>query len=345
MENAITTYDNHDMNVNAIQQLSFDQALDLPVFYSKIKEASLETIKEKTISALGIREIVESSQIEVAIKECRDCPDFIFELSDKGKKLLKDGKAEVVLHKNSNKYLPQIRDEESGKIIELFKGEKVNLTTKLVKVSNIIVNCANMISAADIAKKLCDVDQKMDQLLSLRKTDLISRLESNYNMAREISSCPYGNLDLISLRDLHKENMFLRSAWRRELEYNLSMMETPEKWNYLKKITTSQKALDNKLCEEISQLEGEIHLIEFSVIYDIVLTEMSGLGNVFREKTLFDEIQNLNSLKCHLQEKINLIDSNHIINKHNIKPILASLEQMGEKFQEFVPSQIAYADN
>lgn len=270
---------------NAIQELSFGQALVMSDFYSKIIDSSLENIRQETISSLGVRQFVESLQLSASIKQLKDSPDIIFELSNQGKKLLVDGKATFLYTRKKGEILPQIVGADDKKFIESFKGKKVDLGTKAAKLPMIIIAAAHMISAADLAKRLCTIDLKLEKVLSLRKSDLISRLESNYNLAREVtSSNELSSLDILTLRDLHKENMFLRSAWRREVEFNISEISTPDKSSLFDKTTTLQSTIDKKLCKEIKFLEDDIYLIEFSMIYDIVLTDLSGHGEVFRAK-------------------------------------------------------------
>lgn len=225
---------------SAIVHLPFQEALSLDLFYNEMYNSSLSNLKEDLIDNLGLREISSTYPITYSINKLSD-GKIIFSLSERGSKLLKTGKAELILETKSGKILPAIRDSKTKEFIEQFKGKAPEIGSKVANLTNAVVNVAHIISGADLAKQLKAVNKKLDYLLACRKIDQFSRLEANYNIAREIFSSTLNNVDKSEIRRLHQENMELRYIWRQEIEAKLSDIENPDNYNWFKKKNYSSK--------------------------------------------------------------------------------------------------------
>ncbi len=320
---------------SAIVKLSFQEALSLDLFYNEMYNSSLSNLKEDVLDNLGLREIISSYPITYSLNKLSD-GKIIFSLTEKGNALLKSGKAELIFETQSNKLLPAIRDSKTKEFIEQFKGKAPDLSSKVVNLTNAVVNVAHIISGADLAKQLKAVNKKLDYLLACRKMDQFSRLEANYNTAREIFSSSLNKVDRTEIRRLHQENMELRYIWRQEIEAKLSDIENPENYNWFKKKITRQKTINKKISSGLSELENELSLIDFSITYDIALTSvLKDEKNYFLNKTLTEEIKRLSNLSTLLTEK-----ASYIKDKNGDSVVIPSskfLMDIANKYKTFIP--------
>ena len=334
-ENHLEKFKKYD---SAIVHLPFQEALSLELFYDEMYNTSLSNLKEDLIDNLGLREISSTYPVSYSINKLSD-GKIIFSLSEKGNKLLKTGKAELIFETESGKILPSIRDSRTKEFIEQFKGKAPEIGSKVANLTNAVVNVAHIISGADLAKQLKTVNKKLDYLLACRKIDQFSRLEANYNIAREIFSSTLNEIDKTEIRRLHQENMELRYIWRQEIEAKLSNIENPDNYSWVKKKITRQKTINKKIIFGLSELENELSLIDFSITYDIALTSVFDDGQkYFFQKTLPEEIKNLSSLSYLLIEKANNIKDKN--DNSEASPIASYLLEIANKYKGFLPEYI-----
>ena len=84
-----------------------------------------------------------------------------------------------------------------------------------------------MISAADLARTLKQVDQKLDLLLAYRRIDQAASLERIYTSARELLASPLDEIRRMEVWRLRGEMRQLRAAWRGEREHHLNEIKDP----------------------------------------------------------------------------------------------------------------------
>lgn len=322
------------LSYSPIVDLTYEDALIPDKFDKKLVENALVNLNMNFLFEFGTKDLSYINNITSSIKRLKN-GNIVWNLSDKGKKLLKSGKAELVFHNESGKLLPMIKDQRTGKFVEQFKGKMPNVGSKIANLSNVVVNVAHIIAGADISNKLKSVDKKVDLLIAGRRIDQMSRIESNYLLARELLSGPLSENDISTLKLLHKEIMELRSAWRQEIELKLSSIEDPNNIGWLKKMFTRQQTRDRKVISGICEFEKEIRLIGFSLSYDLALCQVIGNSNTFINITLPDEIIRLNRIKVLVEEKTNFISG--YSNDEIVRSVNDYFGYICEKYSTFIP--------
>lgn len=321
-----------------IKTLPYEDALNIQTFHKHLVNNALVNLNESFLMEFGGKDISYLNNISSSIKRYKN-GNIVWELSDKGKKLIKSGKAKIVYHTESGKLLPTIQDARTNQFMEQFKGKLPNVGSKIAKLSNIVVNTAHIISGADISKKLKVIDKKVDLLIAGRKIDQLSKIESNYNLARELLSEPLNQNDISTLKYLHKEIMELRSVWRQEIELKLTYLEDPHNINWVKKMFSKQKSRDQKVIQKICEFEKELRLIDFSIAYDLGLCQSIGNTNAFVYTSLPDEINRLNKIRFIVQEKAKFIREQSA--DDSVKSVISYFKYICEKYSGFVPLEIS----
>lgn len=318
-----------------IKDLSFEEALDIQAFGDSLVEKALDTLNENFLKEFGTKNLLYLDNISSSVKKIKN--GVVWEISDKGKKLIKTGKAELVFHNKSGKLLPAIKDAKTGRFIEQFKGKVPNVGFRIVKLSNVLVNCAHIISGANISKRIKILDKKVEYLIAGRKIDQLSKIETNYNLARELLFCPLNGNDISTLKLLHKDNLELRSVWRREMELKLDKIEDPNNIIWIKKLFSRQKTRDNKLKQSIieCEFEKEIRLIDFTIFFDLALCHAIGNSSAFINTSLSDEIKRLNKIGKILNKKKSYIKETS--KNDDVESVIKYLDYVNEKYSSFVP--------
>lgn len=329
-----------------ITDLSFEEALDIQTFDNSLVEKALVTLNENFLKEFGTKNLTYLDNISSSVKKIKD--GVVWEISDKGKKLIKTGKAKFILHKKTGNLLPVIQDAKTNKFIEQFKGRPLNMGSKLAKLSNVLVNCAHIISGADVSKKIKLLDKKVEYLIAGRKIDQLSKIEANYNLARELLFYSLNGNDISTLKLLHKDNLELRSVWRREMELKLDKIEDPNNISWIKKRFSRQKTRDKKAKQSIieCEFEKEIRLIDFTISFDLALCHAIGNSNAFINTSLSDEIKRLNEIGKILNKKKSYIKI--ISENDDVESVIKYLDYVNEKYSSFVPvddSQDMIEDN
>jgi hypothetical protein len=98
---------------------------------------------------------------------------------------------------------------------------------RLATISTAVIGAAHIISAADIAKRLKEVDEKINLLLAYRRIDQLAALERIYTSARELCAGAPSLDKQWELWRLRGELRELRIRWRRELNQKLGLIEDP----------------------------------------------------------------------------------------------------------------------
>lgn len=272
-----------------IEKYPFDKALYNQKLFDVIQETYISTLNNELLIIFDGHDLGNSTQLLDSIRILSD-RRIVMTFSKKGKKLLKMNKAEFVFDKNKN-LLPVIRDKKTKRIIEQMKETPAKHINKFSKIGNLIINTAHIISAADTAKKIKIIDEKMNFLIEGRKIDKIGELEAYYRLAQQILSKEIINIgEHIALLDIHKNLMKLRSIWRQEIEYKLENIEDPKNRNFFSRklgIAEYTKSTDKKIYETMSSFEFELALIDFSIFFDILISEKLGYKFIFEDDMKF----------------------------------------------------------
>jgi len=285
-------------------QISFDEAFSSNKIAERTADVSLNKLNSYLRKTLENRNISRGIQLVDSVRRAVDF-SIVWELSDKGKEMLKTGEAVFNVHKATGKLLPTIKNAENQRFVELLKGSGPDALSKVGQFSNVIVNAAHIISGADLIKQIRKIDKKVSLLLEGRRNDKIAKLEANYIFAQELLSNPVSIPERMLLLNLHRELIELRSAWRRDIDYQLNQINDPKKPYKWFDYKWRQNSKDKKLYEEISEFETELLCLYFAYIYDMALC-----AAINHPHTLQDEILQLKQTHNLLTVKAKFIDAN-----------------------------------
>jgi hypothetical protein len=180
----------------------------------------------------------------VSLAEQNDKLVIAYEFSRTGTTLPETGAAVIALHQESGKFLPMLRDANSGRLTEFAKGDPL----RPANAAALIKGLAHVVSGMDVLRHLKEVDRRLSVLAEGRKVDQLAEMETIYNRLCEIFSRENWmdrRSDLIASRD---QLFKLRATWRRELDQILdSAPETP----------------DTQAAESLAKLESFVFLPSF----------------------------------------------------------------------------------
>jgi hypothetical protein len=229
------------------------------------------------------------------------------------------------------KGLPFVRGK-TGQFREVMKGvgSGRKAVAGVAAATTIVVSAAHMISAADLARTLKQVDQKLDLLLAYRRIDQAASLERIYTSVRELLASPLDEVRRMEVWRLRGEMRQLRATWRGELEHHLTEIKDPSKDAWFDWLVTSKSSYDNQITEKISEGQLRLMLIEYSLRLDRVLATASDTWDV-SSVTLADELAAIDRVGALLKEKAGLISEL----KHHQKsaqPMIEYIETMVKNY-------------
>jgi hypothetical protein len=140
----------------------------------------------------------------------------------------------------------------------------------------VIVSAAHIISGADIARRLKQVEVKIDLLIAYRHIDQMAKLERIYGAAKESLALPLGSQERWELWHLRNELRELRVSWRKQFEHHLNLIDDPQQAGLLHRMFTTRRTSDQKIQSKTTDGEIDIALIEYSIRLDHVLATVSG---------------------------------------------------------------------
>jgi hypothetical protein len=137
---------------------------------------------------------------------------------------------------------------------------------------------------------------------------------------------------------MRRDVMELRSAWRRELTYNLNRIEDPANAGWFKQFFTRQSTIDKGIADNVSSGEVELGLIEYSLRLDLALSESSGTLDTFLSKTLLAEIDSLKAVHELIGKK-----ASYISNKYpelTADDVVRSMERIIKAYAELCDNEM-----
>jgi hypothetical protein len=183
-----------------------------------------------------------------------------------------------------------------------------------------------MISAADLARTLKQVDRKLDLVLDYRRIDQAASLERIYTSARELLASPLDDVRRLEVWRLGGEMRQLRATWRGELEHHLTEIKDPSKDAWFVWLVTSRGSHDSQITEKISEGQLRLMLIEYSLRLDRVLATAGDSWNVSSVR-LADELAAIDRVGALLKDKAGLISElRH--HRESAQPMIEYIETM-----------------
>jgi hypothetical protein len=314
-----------------ILRLSFIESLNGETFATASERCALSGLREMLNSraADGITLTINTVQLLGSGAE------LVVSASAHGQKLLESGVAVISQHRSSGQLLPILRDRETGKIIELLKGEFKN-SFQLAALSAAVIGAAHMIAGADIAKHLKAVEARLDLVIAFRRIDQMSTLERIYTAAKELIAGPLGEAERWEMWRLRNELRELRLAWRREFHHHLNLIEDPQQASWFQRMFTFQKTSDERIYGKITDAQINLALLEYSLRLDHALAVTGGTIEKF-QSTLADELNELQELAGLLQSKAALISGRY--REVNVDPAVTAMRAIVQHYKNLLPEQ------
>ncbi len=295
---------------SVITHLRFEESLDVQKFTETSRELALIDIARrlKFCAADGVNFTVHS------VRLLKSSAEMTVTASKGAQVMLRKGTATIARHGSGNG-LPMIRDVKSGRWMEAMKEAKgAKAAARLASIGAVVVSAAHIISGADIAKRLKEVDAKINLLLAYRRIDQMAVLERIYTSARELClgvSTEESKTELWRLRGELRE---LRIQWRRELHHQLGLIDDPNSAAWYQKMFNWIEPVDRAPHTAVHGkiTEGQLHisLIEYSLRLDHTLAVASGTLPAF-ESTLAGELAELGAVAELLESKAALISKKY----------------------------------
>lgn len=298
-------------HINPLVDLPFDQAISVNPLVIALKDMAISELNRKIHGSVPDSANLMIQALDFTTKRNA----IIFKISKDGQAMLDSGQA-ILSFDKSGKLLPFIRNAKTGEVIEQFKGAKFPLASKLASLTSIIVSAAHIVAGADISRKLDRIQEGISFLVAVRKIDQIADLRSIYEKIRELFSLERSQE---VERDLKKEVRYLsklRYTWIGEIEYHLnqlSYIDSYESKNWLKKLFSRKKTIDNKISSKLTPFTAELQLIDFTIVLELLIYEYCGLANHLAEVRMKDEVANINKIRNLLIEKSELLTEDNIL--------------------------------
>lgn len=322
--------------VGPVARLSFTESLDPELFSGAAKTAAIESLKTHWQGVLGDGATVSLNGLRLLSSNA----EMVVSISAKGGKLITRGLVSIPRHATSGRLLPIVTDQKTGRIIEVMKEARAaKRLTQLTALSSVVVGAAHLIASADIARKLRVIDGKLDALLAYRWIDQFSALERIYTSAKELACGPLNDAKRFEIWRLRGELRQLRSAWRREMQFQLSKIDKPTNAGWLERqlkpiADIRDHAKDRLVHGKIS--EGQLHLslIEYAMRLDQVLAIGGGTLPEF-EQTLADELTEMTAVAELLATKAGYLTGKS--ENLSVEPILSGIRGMIEYYTAILP--------
>lgn len=305
-----------------LARLSFVQSLD-PVRFAEAAEE--EALAHARVQLRDL--IADGTTVTLQVlRQWAAQSEMVVAASAGATKAMRTGAAVIRPHGLTNRLLPQVMDSKTGHIREVMKevGRGRKAIAGAAAVSMIVVSAAHMISAADLARTLKQVDQKLDLLLAYRQIDQAASLERIYTSARELLASPLDEVRRMEVWRLRGEMRQLRATWRGELEHRLTEIKDPSKDAWFDWLITRRGTYDDQITEKISEGQLRLMLIEYSLRLDRVLATASDTWDV-SSVTLADELAVIDRVGALLKEKAGLISEPR---RESTQPMIEYIETM-----------------
>ena len=211
-------------------------------------------------------------------------------------------------------------------------GRSRKVLTGAATALSVMISAAHMISAADLARTLKQVDQKLDLLLAYRRIDQAASLERIYTSARELLAPPLNEVRQMEVWRLRGEMRQLRVTWRGELEHHLTGIKDPFQDGWFDWLVPRRQSYDQEVREKISGGQLRLMLIEYSLRLDRVLAGATGTWDV-SSATLADELDVIDRVGGLLKEKAALISEPR---REPVQRMIECIEAMVDNYRNLL---------
>lgn len=255
--------------------LSFEDAMNLEAFATEIRRYESENLTSK----LGL-DLLQCAIQGVSIANQGRGVTLLCTMSEAGRRAYASGQVRLM---GGN--LPILQDAETGHTFEIMRGGPAKLL-KAAELSSLVVSAAHVISGMDIARKLGEVNRKLERLLRLRKVDQLGKLERIYASAKERLNEGQTPDGVKEIRRYREEVRELRAIWRRELQQAITDAPDPSNKPWWKR----RKGVERDLANHINSELANVALQYVAFLMDLCLAEASGTRELLIKHTLPDEL-------------------------------------------------------
>ena len=314
-----------------VTRLTFEESLN-PTSFAEAAESAAKSALSNLLERHG------GDGFQFALQSVRltqQGPEMIVSVSARGQTLLKKGVVTYPIHKLSGVRIPQIVDARTGQVVEKLKEIPVaNITSKLATVSGAVVSAAHLIAGADLAKRMVQVESKLDRLLALHRVDQIAKLERIYISAQELAYQEMDKNRKFEMWRLRGELRELRSAWRQECSLKLSQIDDPQNYGWFKQLFSRQRTIDRRIVVDITSGEADVALMHYSMCLEHVLAIGSGTIEEFIHSQE-SEIEQLDALSRLLQETSSYISGKY--SDLSVDLVVAAVSNLVATCREILP--------
>ncbi len=286
---------------------SFDELIAQPTQFAQAVEKPLLAALHQLFSSVGLGDALNPVVQGFALSQ----NIFIIRFSERGQELLKTGEWRL-----ASNGLPTLIDQ-SGKFAE--HGRIVSdWIVKAPAIWSLVVSGAHLISAADLANRIKELDRKVDWLIAMRQVDQWATLERIFYMARELALAPVDDFRQHELRRLRGELLQLRIVLRREWRQKIDLYAQRQVWQHtfpvVNRIPKVRQWGKSDKRQQFTQMLNEsipyVLMIEFALRLEGVLAMASRTEREFFW-SLSDELKQLEQVLQQINQQETLLQSAH----------------------------------
>ncbi|MCY2928753.1 MAG: hypothetical protein NTV86_04525 [Planctomycetota bacterium] len=315
---------------SVVTRLSFAESFDPDQFATASRESALDCLNIALKSEFGDGVTLTVNSVQLL----RSRVAMTFEASKEGQAMIAEGTA-VFARDASGRTLPVLKDVQNGKYLEWLKGAPgAKVLSRLGAMSAAVVGAAHIVAGADIAKRLKQIDSKLNLLLAYRRIDQGAALERIYTSAKELGNGRMNRDKCWELWRLRGELRELRCSWRREFQHHLGLIEDPEEAGWWRRTFSWQKTSDKRVQGQITEGQLQLGLIEYSMRLDQTLAVGSGTVTEF-EGTLAGELFELEEVVSLLQAKAGFISGKYP--ELSVEPTVKAMTDLVEQYKRLLP--------
>ncbi len=288
----------------ALKNLSFRDALNFERA-ARIVEESLNN-EIKAIISNGAADALNIGTQTIDIVQTHGT--FLAKFPEAAQKLKNAGKADFLMNR-SGETLAQLRDvSKKGKpFLDHARKLDPSLMHNLAKIGPILTSGAHLIAGMDNARKLKQIDRKIDIIISSRYADMLGELEAIYGSMREaiLSQTTSDRAHLLSLQFKLRR---LRCQWINQAEAALNRIDNPDDRSLVSKIfsidANTAKAIENQL----SAQEEPLYLTRFALLLEQMIAITLHKTETFEQLTLPEAKQQVGTIKALVTERKDWIE-------------------------------------
>jgi hypothetical protein len=315
----------------SLAAISFEEALQLAPLFELTAKSSEVDLHSRLRSQL-----IDAGVITANARVAFDSSKFLVTFTNNGVRGLSRGSLRLMQATAGGK-IPVLTNG-AGRIVQNARVAS-QIATKAAAFAAIAVGIAHMISGADLAARLKDVQTDVRFLVAARTNDKLGRIEAIYAYSRELLAGPRSSAVDLEIFRQTKDLVEVRAQWRRDVHSKLQAIEDPTKksglLNWLRNRVADGVNKDARhLHSQATAALAELHWIDFSLALQYTLSAATGREAGFLQLTLPDEIRTIEQLGAAVAARTeSLKDRNDDCSP---LPLLDGINAMRDRYAQFV---------